>query len=49
MIAGGFACLVHAVLPAVFEHSASRTVAALHVRMVTNRRRKVNAEVDYAI
>lgn len=32
-----FACLIHAVLPALFEHRASRIVAKLHVRMVMKR------------
>ena len=33
MIAGGFACLIHAVLPSLFTHTGSRTIAALHLRM----------------
>jgi hypothetical protein len=38
MITGGFACLVHALLPFLFTTTGSRVVAALHTRMVTNRR-----------
>lgn len=34
------ACFVHALVPALFERTASRLVAELHDRMVTNRRRR---------
>jgi len=34
------ACFVHALVPALFERTASRLVARLHDRMVTNRRRR---------
>jgi hypothetical protein len=37
MIVGGLACLVHALLPFLFERTASRVIAALNERMVTNR------------
>ena len=33
MIAGGLACLVHAVLPFVFENAGSNAVRRLHGRM----------------
>lgn len=33
MVAGGLACLVHAVLPFLFVHTASRTMDNLHRRM----------------
>lgn len=33
MIGGGIACLVHAVFPFLFEHSASRTMDRLHRQM----------------
>jgi hypothetical protein len=49
MIAGGLACLVHAIVPAAFEHTASRMISALNTRMVTNRRRRGNVDLDYAI
>ncbi len=37
MIRGGLVCLIHAVLPFLFEKSGSRIITALHDRMVTNR------------
>ncbi len=51
MIAGGLACIIHALLPAVFEKTASRTVTHLHTRMTTRRshRAKQGYELDYAI
>lgn len=49
MIAGGLACIVHAVFPALFERTASRTVVALHTKMITHRSRKPSTELDYAI
>jgi hypothetical protein len=33
MVAGGLACVVHAVVPALFVATASRTVSALYQRM----------------
>lgn len=33
MFLGGAACLIHAVLPFVFVHTASRTMTALHRQM----------------
>ena len=44
MIAGGLACLVHAVLPFLFVRTASSTVANLYEVMVRNRRRAANAD-----
>lgn len=38
MIAGGLACLVHAVLPFWCTTTGSRTIKRLHERMVTHRR-----------
>lgn len=38
MLAGGCACLIHGLLPFLFTTTGSRTVAALHERMVTHRR-----------
>jgi hypothetical protein len=49
MIAGGLACIIHAVIPPLFERTASRTVVALHTRMITHRRGKPSTELDYAI
>ena len=37
MIAGGAACLVHAVFPALFQTTGSGTVTRLHRRMVAAR------------
>lgn len=48
--AGGFAallglaaiaCLIHALVPCMFENTASRLVTRLHDRMVTNRQRRL--------
>ena len=39
MIAGGLACLVHAILPFCFTTTGSQTIRRLHDRMVTARRR----------
>jgi len=33
MIAGGIACVIHALVPALFERTASTTVLRLHERM----------------
>jgi len=35
MVVGGLACLVHAVVPALFVHTASDTVKRLYARMLT--------------
>jgi hypothetical protein len=40
LIAAGLACLVHALVPCLFERSASRAISALHDRMVLNRTRR---------
>jgi hypothetical protein len=45
MIAGGCACLVHAILPCLFTSTGSRVVSRLHCRMVT---RRVAASTDHA-
>jgi hypothetical protein len=37
MLAGGMACLVHALLPFACTKTASRTITRLHDRMVVNR------------
>ena len=39
MIAGGLACLVHAILPFLFTSTGSATIKRLHERMVVSRRR----------
>jgi hypothetical protein len=39
MILGGFACLVHGVLPFLFTSTGSGTIKRLHERMVLSRHR----------
>jgi hypothetical protein len=39
MIGGGLACLVHGLFPFLFTTTGSRTIGALHERMVINRTR----------
>jgi hypothetical protein len=39
MIIAGIACMVHALLPAVFVTRGSDTICALHERMVVKRRK----------
>ena len=39
MIGAGIACLVHALLPFLFERTGSAAIAELHDRMIVNRRR----------
>lgn len=40
MIAGGLACIVHGLLPFAFTTTGSRTIRALHDRMVVNRTKR---------
>jgi hypothetical protein len=50
MILGGFACLIHGLLPFLFVRTGSAQVAVLHDTMVTNRRRgKLPAVLDFVI
>ena len=37
MVGGGVACMIHAVVPAVFKTAGSGTVSRLHARMVSKR------------
>ena len=39
MVAGGLACLVHGLLPFLFERTGSNCVADLHQRMVARQRK----------
>jgi hypothetical protein len=50
MIGGGVACMIHALLPAVFVTSASTTVAGLHETLVRKRgaKRAAGAELRSA-
>ena len=40
VLLASLACLVHALLPFLFEKTGSRMITDLHDRMVANRRRK---------
>jgi hypothetical protein len=40
MMAAGLACVIHALVPGLFVRTGSETIARLHDRMVSNRRRK---------
>ena len=44
MVAGGLACLVHAVFPFLFEYTASRHIRCLHEQMVLKRHRPERLE-----
>jgi hypothetical protein len=48
MVAGGVACLFHALIPAAFVVSGSRTVEALHDRMARRRQLSVVDIADSA-
>ena len=37
LIVAGFACAVHAIVPALFERTASQAICRLHTRMMTSR------------
>ena len=39
LVLAGIACMVHALVPALFVRTGSNTVATLHDRMVVNRKR----------
>ena len=41
----GFAALIHAIFPTLFETTGSRIVARLHDRMVLNRRRPAPGDI----
>jgi len=41
LMAAGLICLIHGVVPGLFETAASRAVARLHDRMDARRRRAV--------
>lgn len=49
MVAGGVKCLVHAVLPAVFERSASECVARLNGELTRRRAASSESYPDYVI
>ena len=50
LLVDSLACCLHAFVPAFFPRTASRAVAALHQRMLGNRRQsKSVTDFDYAI
>ena len=49
MVAGGLRCMVHAVLPSVFERSASDCVGRLHGELTRRRAASADAYPDYVI
>ena len=50
LIAAGLACVVHALVPAMFERTGSRAIVNLHSRVIASRRRVGDTDaVDYAI
>lgn len=49
MVAGGLKCLLHAVLPAVFERSASDCVARLNGELTRRRAASAESYPDYVI
>ena len=46
LILAGLACLVHAVLPFLFEKTGSQAIATLHERMVAQRRRHAPGRLE---
>lgn len=48
MIAGGFACLLHGLLPFLFVKTGSQQIRTLHDRMVVNRS-KMPSVMDFVI
>jgi hypothetical protein len=43
MMLASLACLIHALLPFLFERTGSRAIVQLHDRMVVNRQRQAEA------
>ena len=48
MVLGGFACMVHGLLPFLFVRTGSQQITSLHSKMVTNRS-KLPAILDFVI
>jgi hypothetical protein len=46
MIAAGFACLVHAAVPALFKSKGSETIKTLNARLVRKRGAKRDATIE---
>ncbi|MFM5886156.1 MAG: DUF6356 family protein [Novosphingobium sp.] len=50
MILGGFACLIHGLLPFLFVRTGSKQITTLHSSMVINRQRQpMPAILDFVI
>ncbi|HUQ13642.1 MAG TPA: DUF6356 family protein [Novosphingobium sp.] len=49
MILGGFACIVHGLLPFVFVRTGSTQIRTLHDHMVTGRSKAMPAILDFVI
>lgn len=49
MVMGGVKCLIHAVLPSVFERSASDCVAKLNAELTRRRTASADSYPDYVI
>ena len=49
MIVGGFACILHGLLPFLFVKTGSKQVSVLHDRMVTNRSKPMPGILDFVI
>lgn len=48
MITGGFACILHGLLPFLFVKTGSQQIRTLHDRMVVNRS-KMPSVIDFVI
>jgi len=46
MLAGGLACMVHALLPCSFQRTGSDQIRWLHERMVTSRQRTPRLQAE---
>ena len=44
LLKAGFCCIVHAILPFMFEKTGSACISELHERMVTNRARRAERQ-----
>lgn len=44
-----FCCVVHAILPFMFEKTGSACITELHERMVTNRARRAEKKADQSV
>ncbi len=49
MLAGGFKCVLHAVVPSLYDRAASDTVHALHGELERRRRMAADTDPDYVI